>query len=83
MYKSSKDPDIIIKEKGLVQITNEGELQKVIVEVISKNTKSVDDFKSGKESALMFLMGQVMKITKGKANPKIVQELLRTELEKQ
>jgi len=70
----------IIREKNLVQISDAGALEKEIDIVIEENTRSVDDFKAGKNNALMFLVGQVMKKTKGKANPKVVQELLRRRL---
>ncbi|HQP91996.1 MAG TPA: Asp-tRNA(Asn)/Glu-tRNA(Gln) amidotransferase GatCAB subunit B, partial [Candidatus Omnitrophota bacterium] len=58
------------------------ELAGVIEEVISANKKSVDDFKSGKENAAMFLVGQVMKLSKGKANPKVARDLLIERLKK-
>jgi len=70
----------IIREKNLAQISDAGALEKEIDIVIEENTRSVDDFKAGKNNALMFLVGQVMKKTKGKANPKVVQELLRRRL---
>ncbi|MFC1752223.1 Asp-tRNA(Asn)/Glu-tRNA(Gln) amidotransferase subunit GatB [Thermoproteota archaeon] len=73
---SGKDIDTAIKEKGLVQVSDEGELVKFIDEVIKKNEKVVSDYKSGKENALMFLVGQAMKLSKGKANPKVVKEML-------
>ena len=64
----------------MIQISNSGELSSIIDEVIKSNLKSVADFKSGKENAVMFLVGQVMKRSSGKANPKIVQELLKERL---
>ena len=66
----------IIKEKGMAQVSDEGELQRFVQEVIKENEKSVQDYKNGKENAIMFLVGQVMKKSKGKANPKIVKEIL-------
>jgi aspartyl-tRNA(Asn)/glutamyl-tRNA(Gln) amidotransferase subunit B len=80
VVKTGKSPSEIIKEKNLVQISDESALEKDIEEVIKENPKSVEAFKSGKENAVMFLVGQVMKKTKGKANPKIVQEVLRRRL---
>lgn len=80
MYRTGRSPDSIIKEKGLVQITDENALIGIIDKVISANAKSASDYKSGKESALMFLVGQTMKETKGKANPGIVQKLLKDRL---
>ncbi len=73
---TGKDPEVIVKEKGLVQISDTSELEKVIADVIAANPQPVADFRSGKETALGFLVGQVMKATRGKANPGIVNELL-------
>ncbi len=77
MIQTGKDPQAIIEEKKLVQISDEGFIEAVISEVISNNPDAIEDYKKGKKSALTFLMGQVMKETKGKANPKIVNELLK------
>ncbi len=78
--KTGKSPEKIVKEKGLEQVSDEGELDKIIDEVVQGNEKSVNDFKSGKENALGFLVGQVMKKSKGKANPKIANDMLREKL---
>lgn len=78
--KTKKSPSEIIKEKNLVQISDESALLKDMEEVINENPKSVEAFQSGKENALMFLVGQLMKKTKGKANPKVAQEILRRRL---
>jgi len=80
MYKTGGDPSQIIEEKNLVQMDNSDELEKIIEEVLAKNEKSVADFKAGKENALKFLIGQVMSATKGKANPQIVQEIMKNKL---
>jgi len=80
MFQEGKSPSLVIQERGLKQINNEEELEKVILEVISKNQKVVNDYLSGKESALQFLTGQVMAITKGRAHPQKVQELLKKRL---
>lgn len=77
MFKKGSDPSHIIEEKGLVQITDEAEIKKIVKEVIAKNQKAVEDFKNGKEMALQFLIGQVMAASKGKANPQIVDKLLK------
>ena len=82
MFKIGADPSHIIEEKGLVQITNEAEIEKIVKEVISKNQKAVEDFKKGKTNAFQFLIGQVMAITKGKANPEIVNKILKETLTK-
>jgi aspartyl-tRNA(Asn)/glutamyl-tRNA(Gln) amidotransferase subunit B len=76
MFKTGADPSHIIEEKGLVLITDETEIEKIIHQVISENQKAVSDFKKGKETALQFLIGKIMAKTKGKANPKIAREIL-------
>jgi aspartyl-tRNA(Asn)/glutamyl-tRNA(Gln) amidotransferase subunit B len=81
MVNTGKPAPIIIAEKNLAQISDSGSLNSVIEEVLKENPKSVADFKAGKANALMFLVGQVMRKSGGKANPKIVQELLRKRLE--
>ncbi|MBO8126255.1 MAG: Asp-tRNA(Asn)/Glu-tRNA(Gln) amidotransferase subunit GatB [Firmicutes bacterium] len=80
-FKTGKDPDDIVKEKGLAQISDTAELEKVVAEVIAANPQSVEDFRNGKDRAIGFLVGQVMKATKGRANPKLVNELLRKKLQ--
>lgn len=80
MFESGKDPAKIVEEKGLTQISDEGELTKIIENIIANNPKSVEDFKSGKGKAIGFLVGQVMKETKGQANPKTVNEILQEKL---
>jgi aspartyl-tRNA(Asn)/glutamyl-tRNA(Gln) amidotransferase subunit B len=81
MYRTGEDPSQIIKEKNLMQMSDSGELEKIVDEVIAKNQKSVTDYKNGKQNALQFLMGQVMSGTKGKANPKMVIDLLKKKLQ--
>lgn len=76
MLVSGKDPESIVKEKGLIQISDEGAIRPIIEKVISLNPQSVADYKAGKERAIGFLVGQVMKETKGKANPQLVNQLL-------
>ena len=80
MYETGKEPEKIVKEKGLVQITDKGELEKIIDEIIAANPKAVEQYKSGKKNTIGFFVGQVMKKTKGKANPKIVNEILTEKL---
>ena len=79
MFKDNKDPETIVKEKGLVQISDAGEIVKVCQEAIAENAKIVADYKSGKKSAIGALVGAVMKKSKGKANPQMVNKTL-TEL---
>ncbi|WP_026673852.1 Asp-tRNA(Asn)/Glu-tRNA(Gln) amidotransferase subunit GatB [Alkalihalobacterium bogoriense] len=82
LIEKGGNPEDIVKEKGLVQISDEGELLKIVTEIIDNNQQSVEDFKAGKEKAIGFLVGQVMKATKGKANPPMVNKLLMEELKK-
>lgn len=72
----------IVKDQGLVQISDEGALLTVIAEVLDANPQSIDDFKNGKEKAIGFLVGQIMKATKGQANPPLVNKLLQQEIRK-
>jgi len=81
MASTSKPPSFIIQEKNLAQISDTASLEKYVEEVINENTKSVADYKNGKANALMFLVGQAMKKTKGKANPKVMQEILKRRLQ--
>ena len=80
MYKSGADPSHVIDEKNLAQVSDEGELEGIVDTVLSANAQSVIDYKGGKQNAFQFLIGQVMKETKGKANPGVVSELLRKKL---
>ncbi len=82
MFSSGKSANAIIEEKGIKQITDTGELEKIIDEVLSANPKVVEDYKSGKQKAFGFLVGQVMAQTKGQANPKVVNEVLTRKLGK-
>ena len=79
---TDKDPETIIKEKGLKQVSNEDEILKVVLEVLDENPQSIEDFKNGKDRALGFMVGQVMKKSKGQANPKMASDLLTKELAK-
>ena len=81
MLETGKGPTSIVKEKGLVQISDEDELEKIVNSVLNENQQSVEDYKNGKDKAFGFLVGQVMKETRGKANPKIVNKLLREKIE--
>ncbi len=82
MFSTGADPSHIIEEKGLVQITDVAQIEKIIKEVISKNKKAVEDFKKGKTAASQYLIGQIMAQTKGKANPQIVRDILSKTLTK-
>ena len=77
MYQTGKTPQEIIAEKGLVQITDEGELVKNITAIIDASPKQLADYRSGKDKLFGFFVGQVMKATQGKANPQLVNDLLK------
>lgn len=76
------DPDQVIKDKGMVQMSDDSALLELIGKVLDENPKSIEDFKNGKNRAVGFLMGQVMKASKGQANPKKANQLLAEELKK-
>ncbi|MEW6423470.1 MAG: Asp-tRNA(Asn)/Glu-tRNA(Gln) amidotransferase subunit GatB [Bacillota bacterium] len=80
MFATGSDPEKIVKEKGLVQITDEGAIAAIVEEVIANHPKVVEDYRAGKDKALGFLVGQVMKATRGKANPELVNRLLKERL---
>ncbi|GAF74792.1 unnamed protein product, partial [marine sediment metagenome] len=82
IFKTGRDASQIVKESGITQITNENELFEVIDNVIKGNPKSVDDFNQGKEKALNFLVGQVMRYTKGRAKPDFVFEAIKQRIKK-
>jgi aspartyl-tRNA(Asn)/glutamyl-tRNA(Gln) amidotransferase subunit B len=80
MYSSGKTPGQIVQEKGLIQVSDEGALDKIIDGVLAKNPTQVTQFKEGKQQVLGFLVGQVMKSSGGKANPGKVNEMLKKRL---
>ncbi len=80
MLDGDGTPDEIIEKKGLKQISDAGAIAKAVDEVLAANAKQVADYKAGKEKAFNSLVGQVMKATKGKANPAQVNEILRRKL---
>ncbi len=80
MYQTGKNPKDIVDEKGLVQITDRSALEGIVEDVVKNNPKAVEQYKSGKKNAVGFFVGQVMKATKGKANPKLVNEILMQKL---
>ena len=81
-FRTGKAPRAIVQEQGLTQITAAGELTGVVAQVIAGNPKPVADFRGGKEAALKALVGLAMRETRGRANPQLVEELLRAELSK-
>ncbi len=82
VFKTGKDPEEIIKEEGLVQITDVEAIRKIVREVIEKNPYQVEQYKSGKDKLFGFFVGQIMKVTQGKANPQLVNDILKEELNK-
>lgn len=82
MFQTGGDPSQIIEEKNLTQTSDSSEMEGIVDAVLEVNQKSVDDYKAGKENAIKFLMGQVMKESRGKANPQIVMEIIKKKLDK-
>ena len=81
MFKTGKDSTVIITEQGLSQISDTQEVRGLVSQVIAANPQAVADYRAGKTQSLTFLVGQVMKTTRGRANPKLVNELLKRKLE--
>ncbi|MBI2855816.1 MAG: Asp-tRNA(Asn)/Glu-tRNA(Gln) amidotransferase subunit GatB, partial [Chloroflexi bacterium] len=81
MFKSGKDAGAIAEEQGLIQISDSQLLDGTVAEIVERNPRAVQDYLGGKETAIKFLMGQVMKETRGRANPGLVTQLLREKLE--
>ena len=77
MFEQDIDPEKHVEEKGLKTVNDEGALRKTVEEVIANNPQSVEDYRNGKEKAIGFLVGQTMKAMKGKADPGMVNQLLK------
>lgn len=82
IFETGKDPETIVREQGLIQISDEGELEEMINKILDENEQSIIDFKNGKDRALGFLVGQVMKASRGKANPQIANKMVTEMLNK-
>ncbi len=82
MFATGKDPAVIVKEEGLEVVSDEGALVAIVKKILEANPQSVADFKAGKEKAIGFLVGQAMKESRGKANPQIINKILKEELDK-
>ena len=80
LLTEDRDPGEIVKEKGLVQITDNNEIEKIVDTVLGENAQSIEDYKAGKDKAMGFLVGQAMKLSKGKANPKIVTDIILSKI---
>jgi aspartyl-tRNA(Asn)/glutamyl-tRNA(Gln) amidotransferase subunit B len=76
MLNDQSDPQMIAEKNGFIQKNDEGEIIKIVTDIVNKNPSVVSDYKNGKEVALQFLVGQGMKLTKGSANPEILKQLL-------
>ena len=81
LFANPRDPEIIVKEKGLSQISDESALARIVAEVLAANPKSVADYKAGKQAAVGFLVGQTMKATKGQGNPQLLNKLIKEQLD--
>jgi len=81
MLATGQKPQVMVQEKGMAQISDESSLGTIIERVIAASPQSVVDYKAGKEKALGFLVGQIMKETKGQANPSLVNKLLKEKLD--
>ena len=82
LFENPRDPEEIIKEKGWIQISDEGAIKEVVAKILEANPQSIADYKAGKDKALGFLVGQAMKETKGKANPQMLNKMFLEELNK-
>ena len=82
LFENPRKPEEIIKEKGWIQISDESAIKEIVLNILEANPQSIADFKAGKDRALGFLVGQAMKQTKGKANPKMLNQMFLEELKK-
>ena len=82
LFENPRDPEDIIKEKGWIQISDEGAIKEVVMKILEANPQSIADYKAGKDKALGFLVGKAMKETKGKANPQMLNKMFLEELKK-
>lgn len=82
MFETGEPPSLIMQKKGLGQISQVSELEQVVEQVLAGNKAAVEDFKAGKGQALTFLMGQVMKASRGRANPSVATQLIKDKIEK-
>ncbi len=82
MFESGESPDIIIKKEGLMQLSDNSAIEKIIIEVIETNAEKVTEYRNGKDRLFAFFVGQVMQKTRGQANPQVVNEILKDKLVK-
>lgn len=81
IFDTDEDPEKIVEEKGLIQVSDKSFLDSLVTEVLEENPQSIEDYKAGKDRALGYLMGQIMRKSKGKANPQQVNKMLKEELD--
>ena len=80
MYATGKNPKAIIDEKGLAQVSDSGAISSVVADAIARNPKQVEEYRAGNARVLQYLVGQVMKLSRGKANPQLVVAELKKQL---
>ncbi|MGH9903182.1 MAG: Asp-tRNA(Asn)/Glu-tRNA(Gln) amidotransferase subunit GatB, partial [Pyrinomonadaceae bacterium] len=80
MFASGKGAAVVVEERGLAQVSDTGEIERIISEVVAASPQQLAQYRAGKEALFGFFVGQVMKASKGKANPKLVNELLKAKL---
>jgi aspartyl-tRNA(Asn)/glutamyl-tRNA(Gln) amidotransferase subunit B len=80
MFRTGKGAEQVIDEQGLAQVSDAGEIEKIVTDVLASNPQQLAAYRGGKETLFGFFVGQVMKVSKGKANPKVVNELLKEKL---
>lgn len=81
MFETGDSPDKIVRDEGLIQISDKGELKEIVEKILSENEQSIIDYRNGKDRALGYLVGQVMKATRGKANPQMANQIIRDMIE--
>ena len=81
IFDEDVDPEVYVEENGLKTVNDEGALRKVIEEIVANNPKSVEDYKAGKKKAMGFFVGQTMRVMKGKADPAMVNQILKEMLD--
>lgn len=80
LLTEEKDPEVIVKENGWIQISDDSEIEKIVEQVLEANKQSIEDYKAGKSNALKYLVGQGMKLSKGKANPQMITDMILEKL---
>jgi aspartyl-tRNA(Asn)/glutamyl-tRNA(Gln) amidotransferase subunit B len=81
LFREGGDPETIVRDRGLVQVSDSSEIEAYVEQVVAEQAHSVADYRKGKTAALQFLVGQVMRVSRGKANPKVVSKILIAKLD--